>query len=239
MPKKANPEKERTAEIPSRVERATRKQIALPLTEDSSGIHWDGLRESTRKKLGELIGNDPAAMQRMGLATTGATEEQPQLDLDITQENVGAALDAVNTLTSLGFAWAFPKVTKHPFKKLPTGKPAPFQIDPDLLRSAFTLTEEQHKELDPRALRIAKKHSEKLPEWLKKNFDLYALLVMFLKASAENGQNAIKMQFNRDFLIAQRFAAQRAAGATPTDTDVPSAPPPQPTNGADHTQEQP
>jgi hypothetical protein len=221
-------EPESVSEVPVKTESIPK--LTLPLVEDGSGIDWERVRPSNKNKFTSLIANDPVA--RAVLVPVGV-DGKPEVDTfgGITEANVRVALDIVSQAESLVFGIAFAKIKKHPFKKLPsTNTPAPFLIEPDILTAAFTLTEEQHTEIDPRALRIAQKYGKGMPDWLQKNLDVYMLIGMYLKFTAANAANAIKSQILRDVAVAQEVLRKRAqvAPASPVETDKPK---PEATNG--------
>jgi len=137
----------------------------------------------------------------------------------LTLANVRTGLDILSQANALVVRVAAPRFMRHPFKRDPaTGKPLPLVIDPDILQRCFTLTEEQHKELDPRALRLAQKLSGRMPDWLKRNLDVYMLLGMYVKYTGENALTAMQTQVKRDVELA-RQAATRRPMQRPVDSD--------------------
>jgi hypothetical protein len=232
----SEPEVPKTAPEPAvtapRVEAIPR--LNLPLTDDGAKIDWERVRPSNREKFTSLIASDPVA--RAILVPTGDGESEADPFGGITTENIRAGLNILSQVESLAFSVAFAKFKKHPFKKLPNQQPAPFVIEPDVLQACFTLTEEQHQELDPRALRIAQKHAGGMPQWLQKNLDLYMLIGMYLRYTAANAANAIKTQTLRDVAAAMEVQRKRAVSggvaAQPGDAD---RAPKQKVNGRDIT----
>jgi hypothetical protein len=98
----------------------------------------------------------------------------------------------------------------------------PFVISAQALK-LMAFSDEQHKELDPRAYRIAKKYEGRLPEWLKKHLDLYILGSMFIAYTAENAKAVMETQVKLDLALvmrAQQAEAARPQGPQP-DSDVP------------------
>lgn len=218
---------------------SSRNRLSLPLT-DEGVIDWEHVRPSTRQKFADIVSNDPDALEAIGLsATQDGTEEGADIFEGVTEENVRVGLDIISQANALIFNAFAPKVLKHPFKKI-NGKPAPFMFNPELLKDCFTLTAEQHEELDPRALKLAQKHGNVLPEWFKKHMDVYMLVFMYLRYTAENAKRAITEQLRADIQAAQAQNAKQAA-QRPIDSDArptngrtesftESPPPPQPIN---------
>jgi hypothetical protein len=199
-------------------------RISLPLQSDGS-INWDGVRDSTRDKFLLLLKNDPVAQEMLSPNVEGEGVDTGLPDLS--EENIRAAIDIVSQANALICKVTIPRFLKHPLLKDKDGKPVPFNIEPDILLRSFKLTDEQHAELDPRALRLAQKHT---PEWLNKNLDLYMLIGMYLKYTAENAQKAMKDQIQRDIMRVQQAQAQAQATRRPIDSDV------HPGNGAIHVE---
>jgi hypothetical protein len=212
-------------EAPQKVQR-----LSLPLKEDGSGFDWDQMRSGTKRRLAEIVAGDvDRIISEGGLEipqTAGGEENSEELNLlgGITEENIKTGIDLVAQAGVLAFKIAGPRFLKHPFKKTAAGKPLPLKIDDDILAYSFRFTEEQHAELDPRALRLAKKHSQKLPDWLKRNLDLYMLMLMFCKYQANNAMTAVQTQIKRDVLVAQK-AAERSQPAPPPETPPNFIPP--------------
>ncbi len=200
MPRKSNEESE--AQKPGR--------ISLPLKEDGT-IDFDAIRPATQEKFLGAIINDPFAMEKIGLASA-PDESGDGVDMfqGISEENMRAALDVLTKVNGLGFKLLAGRLIKHPFKKDEKGKPAHFQFDADIVDRTFVLTEEQHRELDPRATRLANKYS---PEFLKKNSDVVALVGMYLMYMSQNAQLVLQHQFQRDVELVKQAQA-KANGAT-------------------------
>jgi hypothetical protein len=150
----------------------------------------------------------------------GADTAEPDLFGGITLENIRSMLDVLGQANIIAVRMVGPRFLRHPFKKdAKTGRPAPLVIDPDILAASFTLTEKQHAELDPRALRIAQKYSHKMPDWLKRHLDLYMLCGMYIKYTGENALTAMQTQIKRDIELV-RQAAARQPKTRPIDTDA-------------------
>jgi hypothetical protein len=155
--------------------------------------------------------------------------------LAITEANVGKLLDGITTVNALLLQIVAAKWIKHPagFRDV-NQKPINLLIEPDILQG-MKLTAEQHKELDPRGVKICKRFEDYMPEWLKRNLDLYLFASMFISYTAGNMRTAMVAQVNRDVARArQQVRDQRAAQVQPGDSDkIPAAAAPGPTNGLD------
>lgn len=193
-------------------------RLSIPLSPEG-GIDWAGMRGSTKQRLLTLAGDDPTILESIGMAGWVKAPEGAGEDgfPGVTEANVAEALDIVSKANALLFRVGCARFVKHPLKRTPQGGPVPFVLDPDVLMQAFTLTKEQHAELDPRATRLAQKNT---PEWLKKNLDLYMLIGMYLKYTADNAQTAMKLQLQRDYTESLKRQANAAATAQPVDTDA-------------------
>src|ERR1700684_2195988 len=145
----------------------TAKRLSIPLT-DEGFIDTDSMRASTAKKSDHLIKNDPAI--RSAFNDLHGTAE-PSLAEGLTQANVAAGLDILQSTNALVFRIAAARFIKNPVLKDAKGAPLPLVIDEDVLTAAFTLPPAQHAELDPRAHRLAMKYAGDMPEWLKKHLD--------------------------------------------------------------------
>jgi len=225
-----------------------RGRISLPLTPDGTGFDFDQMRESTRERLCQLMEDNAADIYRAaGRPVPGTETDGAEMDPfgGITLENVHTGLDILSQANALAVRMVAPRFMRHPFKRDPkTGKPLPLVIDPDILQRCFTLTETQHAELDPRAHRVAQKLSGRMPDWLKRNLDVYMLLAMYVKYTGENALTAMQTQVKRDVELVQQAATRRPV-TRPVDTDRPPAtentqpvaetvdtyPPPAPANG--------
>jgi hypothetical protein len=201
----------------------SRGRISLPLAPDGSGFAWDQMRSSTKRALFDAVMADPRRIyDEVGEPIPGDTgdtgEAAPDLFGGLTIENVRAGLDILSQANILAFRVVAPRIIKHPFKKnSATGRPLPLVIDPDILASSFNLTDKQHAELDPRALKVANKYSHKMPVWMKEHLDLVMLGTMYLKYTGENAMRAMQTQVMRD--IATVKAAQEKTRPKPVDTD--------------------
>lgn len=194
------------------------QRITLPLTADGENFDFETMRSSQKERFAKLVNDNASEILAAGGYETvadgeaGAEIEQPDLFGGISQENIRTGLDILSQANALALKIVAPMVMKHPFKKdSKTGKPLPFVLDVDVLQQAFMLSEEQHKELDPRALKVAQKYSGHMPEWLKKNLDVYMLCGMYLRYTAANAQKAIQVQFNRDLELAKQEKIKQAA----------------------------
>lgn len=199
-------------------------RISLPLKEDGSGFDFSQMRETTKRQLAEMVNADAAEILAAGGFTTEPLGEEPAPDLfgGITIENIRTGLDIISQTNALVLRMLAPRfMPRHPFKKDPkTGRPAPMSIAPDIAMQAFALTPEQHAELDPRALRLAQKYSNRIPEWMKKNMDVYILACMYIKYTGQNAMKAMKAQIDRDISVAKWQRAQQR-DTKPVDTDKP------------------
>lgn len=206
---------------------AGRGRISLPLAPDGSGFAWEQMRPSTKRALFDAVMADPRRIyEEVGEPIPGDTDDptataEPDLFGGLTLENVRAGLDILSQINVLAFKMVAPRIVKHPFKRHPaTGKPLPLVIDPDILQSAFALTDKQHAELDPRALKVANKYSHKMPAWMRDNLDLVMLGTMYVRYTGENAVRAIKTQVVRD-LAAAKAEHERRTKPQPDDTDKP------------------
>jgi hypothetical protein len=228
MPKKSNiPESDPTEA----------SRIVLPLTSDGK-INWDKVRSSQREQFLSVVNDDIITLEHIGMShdSSGSdNEEEGNEGLKLTTENVGALIDTFNKANTIVFRMVAPLVIPHPIKSRMARKRVPLVIDTDIALSAFTLSEEQHKELDPRALRLAKKY---MPEAAKKHLDVYMLLMMYLKYTGENCVSAITKQVNRDIEKMKAEVVQQTAPLN--QSPAPPPPPPvQPINGHDVSKQQP
>jgi hypothetical protein len=204
--------------------RTRSNRITLPLTADGSGIDFDSMRGTTKERLCDLMeANARDIYTQAGRPVPGdADPGEPGLDPfgGITLENIRGVLDIMGQANAMAVRLAGPRFLKHPFKRdKTTGKPLPLVIDPDILAQCFTLTDAQHAELDPRALRIAQKYSGHLPEWLKRHLDVYMLCGMYIKYTGENALLAMQTQIKRDVAVAQQ-SQRRQAKPQPGDSDT-------------------
>jgi hypothetical protein len=210
--------KKETEESPTRVNR-----ISIPLN-GAGGIDWDGMRGSTRSRLLDMT-PDIADRWQQETGVISNDGDGGAVSVGLTEANVHECLDLISRANGLLFRIGVARFVKHPLKVFPDGSHPPLVLDPDIVDQTFRLTDAQHKELDPRAYRIAQKKLGDMPEWIKKNFDLYVLGLMFLKYTADNAQTAIKAQLTRDV---QTAIQNQAAPQTPPPGD---AIPRQPING--------
>ena len=189
---------------------------SVPLTADGSAIDWQRVRPSSKQKLLEVVARDPVFRPET------RSEEVPDAFGGITEDNVAAGLDLIQTANALVFRIAAAKFVKHPILRDKDNRPLPLILDQDLLDRSFRLTAEQHAELDPRATRLAQKYAQDLPPWLKKNLDLYLLVSMFLSYTARNAKLVLEAQIKRDLARAQQaFAHAKAATVGPkADSDA-------------------
>jgi hypothetical protein len=225
------------ADEPVVAPRLTRKNtLSIPLTSEGY-IDWDSVSEATKEKYEEIIANDPVALESIA-ASLGGDDGSGDLSdggsslEGLTEANCGAFLDSVCSIQAITFAWLLPKIKLHPFLVDQNHKPIPFVVQPDIAVRCFQVTPEQHKELDPRLYRVAQKYQSNLPDWAKRNMDVYMLIGMFAKFTFENATRAMTMQAQKDF---QRATAPKVGAVKPKapDSDVPPpiAPGPPPSNG--------
>jgi len=196
-------------------------RISLPLNDDGT-FDFSSVRPTTQEKFYNAVKSDPEVMQKIGLGP--ADDDGVNVFGGISLENMRATLDMLTKVNGIGFKMLAGRFIKHPFKKdAKTGKPLPFTFDPELIDQHFILTEEQHRELDPRATRLANKYS---PEFLKKNSDVIALVGMYLMYMSQNAAAVLQAQATRDLTEFQQRAQAQAAqqakkgnGAAPTWAD--------------------
>jgi hypothetical protein len=210
------------------------KRLSIPI-DDAGFIDVPHMRASTVEQLIELIKTDPTIRDTYNDAN--GIKDGAGLAEGLTQENVAAALDLVQSANALIFRVAAAKFIKNPVLRDQNGRPLPLVLDSDLLTRTFSLTPEQHAELDPRATRLAQKYSGKMPAWLKENMDLYMFASMFLMYTGQNAKAAIEMQIKRDVARAREAFAQQHANQPKNpkpDTDTVRT---QPVNGHDRSHE--
>jgi hypothetical protein len=204
-------------------------RISLPLTEDGS-IDFGHMRASAKARLCSLVDGQIADIYKeAGQPVPGEDAgDAPPADLfgGLTIENIRTGLDIMSQANVLLVKMLGPRILKHPYRRdLKTGRSVPLVFDQDILQRSFTLTEAQHAELDPRALRLAHKYSHKMPDWFKHHLDFYMLLGMYVKYMGENALTAMQSQVLRDVKTDQEVAAQKRKPA-PVDSDRAPTPPP-------------
>lgn len=208
------------AEVPSRLDKAQQStnRLSLPLT-DEGAIDWEHVQQRTKEKFASVVSSDPDALEMIGLASGGGDDvEVSVISEGITDENIKAFIDAVSKAVALGSGFVISKIKTHPFLvDKDSQKPIPLKIRPDILLKCSTLTDEQHKELDPRVKKIVDKHTKELPEAIKKHLDLWMLAGMFLKYNMENVASALEMQIKGEIKALQD--KQNSVKPTPIDTD--------------------
>lgn len=198
------------------------QRISLPLDAEG-GIDWENVRGSARKAFLNAVENDVTTLEHIGMAHTGTAVDPAAdgegLDLEITQQDVHNALDEIFAAESAIFRVFAAKFIKHPLMRDRDGKPVPMIIEPDIADRSFKLTEKDHKALDARVTRQVKRIP--VPEWMKKNLDLWMIGIYLGKATLTNVQTAMKDQIKRDLQRAMEHQAQQAAKHNPRpDTDA-------------------
>jgi hypothetical protein len=219
----------RTKLQPAEDESSRANRLVVPLTADNE-IDWESVRPSQKENLLSIVNNDVAILEHIGMSHESGhiTKDGDEALPEITLENVGTGLDILAQANALLFRMLAPMVLPpHPLRSMAAGKKVPFELDKDIVLGAFRFTKAQHEEMDPRALRLAKKY---MPEAAKKNLDIWLLAGMFLKFSADNAGNAIKLQFERDKQRISR-GPQTAPPQAPVDQDNIKGPTPVPPNG--------
>lgn len=213
-----------------------RRTLSLPIT-DQGTLNWEGIRGSTAQKLLELLQRDDKLASEFDEARglTRGEDNEPDLFGGVTQENIHSMLDWLSKANASLLQLVAAKFMPHPLGlKDESGKQLKLFVEPDVL-DVMQFNEKQHAELDPRALRIAKKYEHKMPSWLRQHFDLYMFGSMFLAYTAENAKAVIGVQVQRDLgRIQANFAKKKAEDLRrnpPSDSD--SIPPQAPPNGAD------
>ena len=212
-------------------------RLSIPLNEDGT-INWGKVRPSQREAFGAIVANDATALEMIGLAagdddspsSTDDSAEQPEnLFDDLSEDSAGQILDWLARGTAISFNFFISKTKKHPFLVNSARKSIPLTISPNILFPAFALSEEDHKNLDPKMLKEMQKHSHKMPNWVKENFNLIMLVNGFLQAQARNGMAAIAAQLQHD---QNRIAAARASvpNNPKPNSDATQAPPAEPEN---------
>lgn len=211
---------------------ATAKRLSIPLNDDGH-IDLDHMRASTAEQLIELIKTDPTIRDTYK-EVNGPHDDGPSLADGLTQENVAAGLDLLQSANALVFRIAAAKFIKNPVLRDQNGRPVPLVLDPDLLTRTFSFTPEQHAELDPRATRLAQKYSTNMPGWMKEHMDLLLFGSMFITYTGQNAKACIEMQVRRDLARAREAQAQAQVNQPKNprpDTDAQ----PQPVNGHDRS----
>ncbi len=214
------------------------QKLSLPLTAEGNSIDWDSVRPSTAQKVLELLKSDRVIKEELAEQQGGSgSSDDPGFDAmlgELTQENAGAFIDLVGKGSALAINVLASRFIKHPFfKDSKTGKPLPLVIEPDLL-AKLKFSEEQHKELDPRVFRIAKKHQDDLPPWVKEHLDLIMLGLMFCSYTTQNLKVVFTEQLKRDYARlnqARATAGMAAANQPKPNSDTPPSPK---ANGVDH-----
>ena len=209
-------EPEPTPSAPAKTEAIPR--LNLPLIDDGTQIDWERVRPSNKQKFADLMRTDPVARE-VAFGPMDTDDNEADLFGGVTEANVAAALDILAQTEALAFTVLAGRFIKHPLKKDAANKALPFVIDRDVALAAFKLTPEQHAEIDPRAYALSKKYDRQIPDWLKKNMDLYMLVGMFLKYSGENAVRAMQMQVQRDVTNAVK-AVRRPIPVRPADSDA-------------------
>lgn len=205
-------------------EQSRANRLTIPLNSDNS-IDWDSVRPNQREQILEMANNDVTILEHIGMSneSSGSGEgSESEEEGGITKSNVGAFFDMLCKTNAFAFGMIIPKVAPpNQIRSKAAGRPVPMTIDQDILLHSFMLTEEQHAEIDPRGLRLAKKY---IPAEKSKHLDLWLLIGMFLKFQVDNGQKAMMLQLQRDMKMMQ------ASQSPPLDSDrPPQAPVPPPT----------
>ena len=213
MAKKANIEN-------GEMNRANR--LIIPLTADDQ-IDWESVRPDQRKQIMSTVMDDVPILEHIGMAHVD-TGNGDNTDIDgesaegqVTIENVKAGLDILTRTNALLFRLVAPRIFADPILSQRQQRRVPLAIDMDIAIGSFGLTEKQHAELDPRALRLAKKY---IPEAAKKNLDVILLCTQLLKYQAESVQVALKAQSERNMERAKRMTPIGQAPVPDTDKKV-------------------
>lgn len=197
-------------------------RLSLPINEDGS-IQWDSVRDATKEKFASAIANDPVALEALSSAL-GVTEESGEAlpeEMQLTDERVGVALDAFNSLFALGFGWGVKTFLKNPFQiDKRTGRPIPLEIPVPVLLQKFALTKEQHAELDPLVRKEAERHTDAIPQWVKDNYGLIMILGLWGKYSFQNGMECVKAQLMYERQQAIKAQQASAPPVRPPDSDM-------------------
>src|SRR5882724_10073787 len=185
----------------------TPKKFVITLNAEGTAIDWSGFRDTTKDRFVSLVkGSDEvlAALDRPSEGRGGgANGSDSAKAASFMETNIKDALDLLGGLNALILRMGVAKLVKHPFKvNAETGQKMPFLIDADIATKAFTLTEAQHAELDPR---LEKKLNElKLPGFLDKHLDWYLIGATYVKYCGENAKQAMGQQFARDLQLRGR-----------------------------------
>jgi hypothetical protein len=210
-------------------------RLVIPLSGENE-IDWESVRDSQREQLLSTINNDVTILEHIGMSqeSAGITENGEEVLPELTMENVGTGLDILSQANALVFRMLVPMVfPPNPWKSMQAGKRVPMSVDKDIALTCFRFSKEQHAELDPRALRLAKKY---MPDVAKKNLDIWLLASMFLKYSIDNASKAVTIQLARDHArVGQQNQQVSPTPAPDSDNRVVT----QPTNGVDHSNDFP
>jgi hypothetical protein len=209
-------------------------RLVIPLSGENE-IDWESVRDSQREQLLSTINNDVTILEHIGMSHESATvgEDGKEVLPELTIENISAGIDLLSQANALVFRMIAPMVLPpNPFKSAAAGRRVPVTIDKDIALTCFKFSKEQHAELDPRALRLAKKY---LPDAAKKNLDIWLLGSMFLKYSIDNATRAVQIQLARDHMQIGKQQSSVPAAPSP-DVDNKAT---QPTNGVDHSNDFP
>jgi len=221
---------------PEEADSSRAKRLVIQLGPNDA-IDWESLRDSQKEQLLSIVNNDVTILEHIGMAHESAEidAETGEPLAEITLANVATGLDIISQANALLFRMIAPMLLPaNPYRSIAAGKKMPMELDKDIVLATFRFTKAQHEEMDPRALRLAKQY---LPEAAKKNLDLWILSGMFLKFTADNAQNAIRMQLARDQeRLKQGVSAAPSAPLPERDNKVKPVIPP---NGHDTSQAQP
>src|SRR5271168_5316725 len=214
----------RPKKIESELNEASRSnRLVIPLTQNNE-IDWESVRPSVKEQYLSIVNQDVATLEHIGMAhestssddDVNSTDDFPQ----ITSENIRTAFDILSQTNALAFRMLVPRVFSSPIRSQVEGRKVPLQIDLDIALSCFKLTDKQHAEIDPRAMRLAKKY---MPAGVKQNLDIWLLATMYLKFQGDNAVNAMKLQNIRDLGRLSNSPATSAPKSPTPDSDLKSS----------------
>lgn len=204
-------------------DRSLANRLVIPLNQDNS-IDWESTRESMKNQLLSIVNNDVTILEHIGMSHESGENDLEgmsgsDLEGEITTANVAAFLDGLTKTNALFVSMIIPRVLAHPIKSRMEGKRVPLNIDKDIALANFSLTPEQHKELDPRAERLARKY---MPASARKHLDVIMLGSMYLNYMTLNIKNTIEAQLKKDLKEIMQGGTSTAPPQAPIDTDKPS-----------------
>lgn len=233
MPKRKSSVAEEDSQVAPRLAASDSGPTLTLKLDDDGTVDWGRTKESTKEKFKAILSSDPTALEMVAdaLKDVGDDEEGEAGETPhITADNVGALIDQINLGCAAGIALLVGKFKKHPILRTPQGQPHKLVISPDVLLKTSQLTPQQHEELDPRALKVAKKYEGKIPAAVREHMDIWLLAIMFLKYQQQNFSKMVATQVALDIRAVTMKQAAAPPKPIPPDSDKvngqSTAPPP-------------